>query len=744
MTSSASELVVNLSRSAKERFEARRSVLSFQEYVEEVEKNPRKHLRNSAQYFADLMAFFGSYVLNHPTGKVTRFKIFDAPFDEGEGAVLGQERVQSEVLRHLQNFVKSGRPDRLVMLHGPNGSAKTSLLRMLGRAAEVYSEDDEGAVYRINWVFPVKNATKGGFGFSQAQPSSSESFAHLSDDQIEAKIPCEIYDHPILLLEPSFRRDWIRQLQERGSLPKDYPLAEFFKRGDLSSKNKKIFQALLTNYLGDMSQVLRHIQVERFYFSHRYRIGLSSVEPQMSVDATVRQITMDQSLAHLPSSLQHLSLYETGGSLAVGNRGMIEYNDLLKRPIEAWKYLLVATESGQASLDTVTLFFDAVMLASSNELHLQGFREYPDWQSFKGRFELVRVPYLLRYSDELKVYQTQIPRALHNVHIAPHALEVAARWAVLTRLEPVKLEGYSENLKDLLKSLTPSEKLELYESGATPERFTQKESRDLKQLITKIFTEHDDDADYEGKFGASPREMRTLILTASQDKRFDHLSPIAVLDGIEELCREKSSYEFLRREAIRGFRDAAQLIDVVKRRYLSDLSEAIRASIGLIDVDSHKILLERYIKHVSAWIKREKLFHPITQKMVDPDADLMVRVEKVLMPRNENVEDFRRSLISQIGAQKLEQPDHEVDYTQLFAPYLRKLKDDYFAQQQRVVEHAQNIFLATLEGGNETRLDEKDKEIAQTLRTNLHKLGYNDSSARNAMAYLLKNKIEDK
>lgn len=741
VSSMALSLVENLSRSAKERFEARRTVLSFQDYLAEVEKSPTKHLRNSAQYFADLISYFGNYILKHPTGQANRLKLFDAPFDDGEGQILGQEQVQNDILRQIQNFVKAGRCDRLILLHGPNGSAKTSLLRMIARAAEVYSEHDDGAIYRFNWVFPLKKALKGSFGFSQTeQPAQSESYAHLSDDQIEARIPCEINDHPILLLEPGFRRDWIRQLFERGSLPKDYPIGDFYRRGDLSSKNKKIFQALLTNYHGDVGQVLKHVQVERFYFSQRYRIGLSSVEPQMSVDAYVRQLTMDQSLSSLPASLQHLSLYETGGALADGNRGMIEYNDLLKRPIDAWKYLLVATELGQASLDNVTLFFDTLMLGSSNELHLESFREYPDWQSFKGRIELVRVPYLLRYSDELKIYQTQIPRALHNVHIAPHALEVAARWAVLTRLEAPRVEHYPEGVRELLKTLTPAEKLELYDSGITPERLTQKEAKDLKQLISKIFTEYDDEANYEGKYGASPREMRTLILSASQDRRYDHLSPIAILDGIQELVREKSSYEFLRRETVRGYRDAEQFIDVVKKRYLADLNETIRISIGLIDVDSHKHMLERYIKHVSAWTKREKLFHPVTQKMVDPDSDFMVRIEKVIMAKSELPDDFRRSLISQIGAQKLEQPDQEVDYSLLFSSYLKKLKDDYFAQQRREIEHAQNIFLGTLEE-RENSLLEKDKEIALTLRTNLHSMGFNDSSARNAMAYLLKNRI---
>ena len=83
-----------------------------------------------------------------------------------------------------------------------------------------------------------------------------------------------------------------------------------------------------------------------------------------------------------PAALQHLSLFETGGPLNDANRGVVEFNDLLKRPIEAWKYLLVATEQAQASLDHVSVFLDVVMIASSNELHLDHFKQHPDWPSF--------------------------------------------------------------------------------------------------------------------------------------------------------------------------------------------------------------------------------------------------------------------------------------------------------------------------------------------------------------------------
>jgi predicted Ser/Thr protein kinase len=705
-----------------------RHILSFDDYLAEVKKHPKYHLRNAAQYFWDVIQYFGEYTVDLPTGSLRRYRLFDAEFNDNEGQVLGQERVQEELVRLIQNYVRSGRIDRLILLHGPNGSAKTSLIGALIRAAEHFSHQDQGVLYRFNWVFPPKKMIQGGIGFS-AESSGAEAaktYAYLDSEKIESKIICEYKDHPLLLLSRESRNVFLRDVAP------DLNIADIFKKGDLSAKNKKIFDALLTHYHGVVSEVYKHIQVERFYLSKRYRMGIGCVEPQMSVDAYARQITADQSLAQLHPALQHMTLFESGGALTDGHRGLLEYNDLLKRPIESWKYLLVVTEQAQASLEVLSLFLDSLIIASSNELHLAGFREYPDWQSFKGRFELIKVPYLLRYSDEVRIYKNQIPRALTGTHIAPHSLEIAAMWAVLTRLEPPKQE-------EILQSLTPLEKLELYDTGSIPERFTQKEAKELKKLIPALFNQYADDLEYEGRYGASPREIRSLLLNAAQNRNFDHLSPVAVLAELNNLIREKASYDFLRREPIRDYRNAESLIGVVRHYYLKTLDEEIKNSIGLIQPDSHFDLFERYVRHVSAWTKKEKILNSVTGKMTDPDTELMSQVENVLLARTESPEEFRNALITRVGAFRLEQPDHPVDYHTLFSGHLKRLKEDYYAKQTKTVTHIQNCYLK-MEEGDTQNIDDKDQELVKTLKENLFKLGYNTSSARQAVAYLLLNR----
>src|SRR5439155_3679222 len=160
--------------------------------------------------------------------------------------------------------------------------------------------------------------------------------------------------------------------------------SDYIRYGDLGHKNKQIFEALLVAYKGDYLKVMRHVQVERFYFSRRYRMGAVTVEPQLAVDARSRQLTMDRSLQALPAALQSLSLYEYSGELVDANRGVIEYSDLLKRPLEAYKYLLGTVEQSRVAVDNTILFLDLIFIGSSNESHLAVFKEIPEFQSFKG------------------------------------------------------------------------------------------------------------------------------------------------------------------------------------------------------------------------------------------------------------------------------------------------------------------------------------------------------------------------
>lgn len=736
--SSPNKFLTDITKKAAHDFQKSRAVLSFEQYIEEVTNNPDVHIRNCAKYFLDMVDSFGAYEIKTPAESLRRYRIFDADFLDGEGRIYGQERVQHQLIAHVKNFVRSGRVDKLLLLHGPNGSSKTSLVQAISRALENYCKSDAGALYKFSWVFPRKDFLTSPLGFNGEQAERSDSFAFLTNEGVDASLPSELRDHPLLLLSLEQRQDLFstigQDLEKRGAA---LSIPEILSSGELSQNNRQIFDTLLSSYNGDLSQVFRHVRVERFYLSRRYKRGISVVEPQLSVDADVRQMTSDQSILSLPGSLRHLSLFSALGPLVEANRGLIEYSDLLKRPVEAWKYLLVACEQAQVSVGSLSLFFDLLMIATSNELHLNSFREYPDWPSFKGRIELIRVPYLLRSVEEEGIYFNQMPKALSGLHIAPHSIAMAARWATLTRLEPPDPEKYPASIKEVISMLTPEDKLALYNDAEVPSWLSQSQARKLKASIPALFNEYFNHINYEGRFGASPREVRLMILNASQDPRFDHLSVEAIFYQIESLMEQVSTYDFLRRESVRGFRDARYLLESVKGYYRRVLEDEVRNVLGLYRNESYQDLFTRYIGHVSAWTKKERLFDPVIKKQVEADGQFMKNVEQSLLAKNESSEDFRRQLISEVAAFKLENPESNLEYELLFSSHIKRLKEEAYKEQSHVVERILRASLQILDGDSGS-LEERDVNQAEALKEGLFAAGYNLSSARWAIVFLLK------
>src|SRR5262249_29427980 len=140
-----------------------------------------------------------------------------APLTAGHGrdtALVAHEELQAEVYRALSNFVQEGRANRLILMHGPNGSAKSTVAACILRALEHYSSLDDGALYRFHWVFPSKKTVRGSIGFAEGKAGSSgtASYAHLDDTQIDARIVMELRDHPLFLIPVAERRELVLQL----------------------------------------------------------------------------------------------------------------------------------------------------------------------------------------------------------------------------------------------------------------------------------------------------------------------------------------------------------------------------------------------------------------------------------------------------------------------------------------------------------------------------------------------------
>ena len=736
-----------LQTAVRERFQSEKRVLSFDEYLGECLEHPFRHTRDAARYLRDCFDHFGSYELLSPLGKRRRYRLFDqeflsgSPDGEGRYKLLGHEQVQESFYRTLSNFVREGRANRLLLLHGPNGSAKSTFAACIMRALEHYSTTDEGALYRFSWVFPGGFDDRSiGFGAERRRGAAHDSYAHLEHDKINTKLSSELREHPLLLLPLEERRSIVSKAYADKGIAEDPP--DWIWNGRLGHKNAQIFDAMLTNYAGDLRKVLAHIQVERYYVSRRYRTAVVTIGPQMSVDAAERQITMDRTFAALPGALGNLSLFDTHGELVDGAGGMIEFSDLLKRPLESWKYLLIAIETGEISLAFSNLAVNSVFMGSTNEAHLDAFRQHPEYNSFRARLQLLRAGYLLDYRREQEIYDTQIIPQLRG-HVAPHSTYAAALWAVLTRLLRSDVAHYEEPaLGKLAAGLAPMEKALLYSEGTVPRRLNSEEAKLIRAGILQIAQEFDALPLYEGITGASPREVRTLLLDAAQHPDHKCLSPLGVFDQIQALC-EKGDYPFLKQKPDSGFHDHRAFLGQVRDSWLNVLDTEVRTSTGLVEESRYEELFERYITQVSLWIKGERYRDPLTGKYEDPDETLFRRVEGILEVKD--AKEFRRNLINMVAAYSIDHPGERLDPMNIFPRYVERVKEAYFTERRGLIATIMRDALSLLsEGTQQPTLEEDRRRAAQAaLDRFIQDFHYCKECARSCLAELLKARYAD-
>jgi len=569
-------------------------------------------------------------------------------------------------------------------------------------------------------------------------------YALLPSNDIDAVLECELKDHPLLLIPVEQRQAMFEQLKREGRLDPEFPIPEYLWRGDLCAQCRKIHDALLAAYGGDAAAVLRHVQVIRLQLSGRYRSAVATVEPQMHVDADEQQLTASRSLASLPRAIAHLDLFQPKGSLVDANRGLLEYNDLLKRHIDTFKYLLATCENNQVTLERSTLHLDTVFIGSTNEMLLDSFKEYPDFASFKGRLELVRVPYLRRIDDEVLIYQDQVPRESLGRHLAPHTMELAATWAVLTRLrKPGAPEGASSDLAEAVGSLNPLEKALLYDSGEAPVRLRSAVARELVNAVPELYRLTG--SDYEGRSGASAREVRMLLMNAAQREDRPCVNPFGLFAEIRGLLDDKSVFAFLQIRSDGDYQDQDKILAMIDEHYLDLIEEESAEAMGLVPESSYQALFHRYVQHVSHWLRKEKLADPVTGSPVPPSDELMAEVEGIIRTGDEDAETFRKNLISRVGAYALdaEREGRSVqgkpEYARVFPSMFERLRDDFVDKRKATIQRNLKNFLAHMD---EYKLDPKNDEAASGMRRALvDRFGYCDHCAKEAMAYLLEQRF---
>jgi serine protein kinase len=285
------------------------------------------------------------------------------------------------------------------------------------------------------------------------------------------------------------------------------------------------------------------------------------------------------------------------------------------------------------------------------------------------------------------------------------------------------------------------EKALLYAGEGPTEGFSPEQVKELQAGTERVARESDAYPNYEGRSGASPREMKLLLMNAAQSPKFRCLSPFAVFDELEELVRGVTIYEFLKQEPLSGgYHENRKFIFQVRDRLIDEIDDEVRTSMGLVEERRYIEQFERYVTQVSYWTKREKVPNPVTGRDEDPDEEFMTEIERLLDIGESGVkrEDFRREVISKVGAWSLDHLGKKPDYEQIFPRPIAELREAFFSDRKKQVRKINEDLLVYLVDGPAKMAPDAAEASKNTLTALKSRFGYCDHCAKDAVLALVR------
>jgi predicted Ser/Thr protein kinase len=237
--------------------------------------------------------------------------------------------------------------------------------------------------------------------------------------------------------------------------------------------------------------------------------------------------------------------------------------------------------------------------------------------------------------------------------------------------------------------------------------------------------------------------MKTVLFNAAQSSTYACVTPMAVLEELEALCRDKSVHEFLQQETVDGYHDHEQFVRVAEAELLDVLDEEIRDSMGMVSEGQYRELFGRYLALVSSWTKGERIRNRVTGAYEQPDEERMVEFERIVMGEDDERGTFRRSIISAIGAYRLDHPDApEIDYQAIFPDLFRRLRAHYYEERKRQLHQNKQNVLRYLSDDRKQLDDRALRHVEQTLACLRDRYGYCQHCAQDAVLFLLRRRYE--
>jgi len=564
---------------------------SFAEYLALLEQNPRL-ARNAWQRLLDMIESHGSEKPGRD-GRARRWRIFDDPFGEGRDAVFGLDEPLDALVQTIRGGAHGLGPERrILLLHGPVGSAKSTIARLLKRGLERHSRTNEGALYTFSWEID---------GQSIASPTHQEPLLLVP---LEARAALEER------LNARLKASWRLRIE-----------------GELDPVSRYWYRELERRHAGDWNRILEHVRVRRILLSESDRLGIGTFQPKDEKNQDSTELTGDVNYRLIAEygSDSDPRCFNFDGEFNVANRGMLEFIEVLKLDVAFLYDLLGATQEHSIKPKKFAqTHIDEVILGHTNEPEYRKLQNNELMEAFRDRTIKIDVPYNLSAVDEARVYKRQFQRkGSKGPFIAPHTLEIAALWAVLTRLEEPKHP-----------SLSLLQKARLYAGGEVA-GFTAENVREMRA-----------GAEREGLSGISPRYVQDQIAAVLVSER----PYVGALDVLAQLEAGLKHHSLVSNEDTR--KRYVQLIATAREEYEERVKQEVQLTVAA-DREATDRLCSKYVDNVKAYTTREQVIDP-SGRQSDPDERLMRSIEQKIEIPESRKDDFRHELMNYVAALHLE------------------------------------------------------------------------------------------
>lgn len=575
---------------------------TYKEYLNLVMKNPEV-ARTSFQRVYDMIESYGSKTYSEYKKAITHWNFFDDPMDNGKDAIFGLD----VHLMKLVNVIKAGAyrygtEKRVILLHGPVGSSKSTIARLIKKGLERYSRTPEGALYAFDWI-------------------------NLADIiEMEDVFPSPMNEEPLLLVPTEHRAKLMSAINETRKQG-----AKIQIEGELCPPSRFIFKKLMEHYKGDWEKlVTNHIKVKRLVLSEQDRIGIGTFQPKDEKNQDSTELTGDINYRKIAiyGSDSDPRAFNFDGEFNIANRGVIEFIEVLKLDVAFLYDLLTASQEHKVKPKKFAQTdIDLLILGHTNEPEFRKLQSNEFMEALRDRTVKIDIPYITRLDQEVKIYEKSYnSKTVPHIHIAPHTIEMAAMWAILTRLEEPKKAN-----------LTLMQKLKLY-NGKTTQNFTEDNIKELRKEAVR-----------EGLDGISARYIQDKISNALiVDKGEGCLNPFILLNELEGGLK---AHSLINDEEIR--KHYKELLSDVKREYEDIVKHEVQRAISADESVINK-LCGNYIDNVKAYVQKEKIKNLYTGSDEEPDERLMRSIEEKIEIAESRKDDFRREIMNYIGALAIE------------------------------------------------------------------------------------------